>query len=90
MSENNANNQVQKRRLEGVVVSASAEKTIAVKVDTYKMHPKYKKQYVTSKKYQVHDEKGTAKLGDIVLFEECRPMSKTKRWRFIQVVKAGA
>ncbi|MCB9798341.1 30S ribosomal protein S17 [Candidatus Nomurabacteria bacterium] len=91
MTEVQANNPApQKRRFEGTVVSDGAQKTISVKVDTHKMHPKYKKQYVVSRKFPVHDEQGQAKLGDVVLFEECRPMSKTKRWRLIQVVKSAA
>ena len=59
------------------------DKTIVVKVDRVKNHSKYKKQYTVSRNYKVHDEKGTGKVGDIVEFIECRPMSKTKRWRLV-------
>jgi small subunit ribosomal protein S17 len=75
-----------RRQFEGEVVSAGMQKTIRVRVDRVKMHPKYRKQYRTTKAYPVHDEKGVAKPGNRVLFEECRPMSKTKRWRLITVL----
>lgn len=74
------------RRFEGEVVKVSGEKTISVLVKTTKTHPKYKKQYVVSKKYAVHDEKNVANAGDTVVFEECRPLSKNKRWRLVTVV----
>lgn len=77
-----------KRKFEGEVVSDAREKTISVLVKTAKMHPKYKKQYITSKKYAVHDEKGRAKKGDVVSFIECRPISKTKRWTLLSVKEA--
>lgn len=75
-----------KRQLQGVVVNAK-DKTINVEVISIKTLPKYKKQYKSSKKYQVHDEKELAKVGEKVTFEECRPMSKTKRWRIVNIVK---
>ena len=74
------------RRFEGEVISKSGDKTISVRVNTTKMHAKYNKQYVTSKKYAVHDEKNAATVGDRVVVEECRPYSKQKRWRLVQVV----
>lgn len=74
------------RRFEGEVVKVSGEKTISVLVKTTKTHPKYRKQYVVSKKYAVHDQNNTAKEGDTVVFEECRPLSKNKRWRLVKVV----
>jgi len=73
-----------RRQFEGEVVSVGEDKTIHVLVKSIKMHPKYKKQYTTSKKYAVHDEKNEAKLGDKIVFEECRPLSKIKRWRLIK------
>ena len=78
---------VTRRQFEGVVVSASGQKTLQVLVKTVKMHPKYKKQYTTSRKYPVHYEKTGASVGDTVKFQECRPISKTKRWRLLEVVK---
>jgi small subunit ribosomal protein S17 len=81
--------EVKCRQFEGVVVGAKAQKTISVLVETQKMHQKYKKHYAISKKYAVHDEKELAKEGDTVLFEECRPMSKTKRSRIVRVIKTA-
>lgn len=77
---------VHRRRFEGVVMSTKENKTIHVSVDSIKSHPKYHKQYTRSKKYAVHDENGTAQVGDVVLFEECRPLSKTKRWTLVHVI----
>lgn len=75
------------RQFEGEVVSVVENKTIHVLVNSIKMHPKYKKQYSTSKKFAVHDEKNEAKLGDKVVFVECRPISKTKKWRLANISK---
>ncbi len=72
-----------KRTIKGTVVSAKMEKTIVVEVDRMKIHPLYKKRYFLNKKYKVHDEKKEAKVGDKVIFEECRPLSKEKRWRLV-------
>lgn len=72
-----------KRQLTGIIVSNSMTKTIVVRVDRIKTHPKYGKQYTQSKKYHVHDEKETHKVGETVTFVECRPLSKTKRWRVV-------
>lgn len=80
-------NSSNKRQFEGVVVGASASKTISVSVNTKKTHPKYKKQYVVSNKYAVHDEKNEASVGDKVSFGECRPISKTKKYRLLAILK---
>lgn len=77
---------VHHRRFDGTVVRAKTAKTIAVRVEMRVMHPKYRKQYTTSRTYLVHDEKAVAKVGDKVVFEECRPISKMKRWRLISLV----
>tara|TARA_Y100001970_G_C14112315_1_gene791571 strand:- start:391 stop:672 length:282 start_codon:yes stop_codon:yes gene_type:complete len=77
---------VKKRQFTGIVESVSENKTIRVRVKTQKMHKKYKKQYTESSKYAVHDEKEQAVVGNTVLFQECRPLSKTKRWRLISVI----
>ena len=58
------------RSFEGEVTSVKEDKTIHVLVSMKKMHAKYRKQYAVSKKYAVHDEKNSAKLGDVVVFEE--------------------
>lgn len=70
-----------KRELVGTVVSDKMQKTVVIKVDRVKTHPKYGKQFVSSKRYKAHDEKGEYKTGDKVVFVECRPLSKDKRWR---------
>ncbi|MFA5047902.1 MAG: 30S ribosomal protein S17 [Patescibacteria group bacterium] len=74
---------INKRKLTGVVVSDKLAKTIVVRVDSFKMHPIYKKRFKTSKKYKVHDEKKQYKVEDKVEFVECRPLSRDKRWRVI-------
>lgn len=71
----------------GKVVSVSGEKTISVEVVSYKRHPKYGKMYPASKKFHAHDEKGEAGVGDTVRIMETRPISKTKRWRLVEVVE---
>jgi len=76
-----------KRQFKGVVVSDKMDKTIVVRVDRIKMHPLYKKRYKVSRKYKVHDEKNQARIGDKVIFEECRPLSRDKRWRLKGFVK---
>ena len=72
-----------KRNFEGVVVSDKSDKTIVVRVDRTKLHPKYFKRFIVSKKYKVHDPENQFKVGDVVIFEECRPISKDKRWRVV-------
>ncbi len=71
----------------GTVTSNKMEKTITVLVETVKQHPLYKKTIRTSKKYKAHDEANEAKIGDVVRIMECRPLSKDKRWRLIEVVE---
>jgi len=71
------------RKFKGTVVSDKMLKTIVVKVESFKMHPKLKKRYRQDKKYKVHDEKSQYKIDDVVEFVECRPLSKDKRWRVI-------
>jgi small subunit ribosomal protein S17 len=71
------------RKFFGVVVSDKNDKTIVVKVETVKKHPKYHKRYVVSRKYKVHDEANKYHVGDKVSFMECRPLSRDKRWRVI-------
>ena len=76
-----------KRELIGVVVSDKAEKTITVKVETYKKDPIYKKRVKYSKKYTAHDEKNIAKIGDKVRLVATRPLSKTKRYELAEVIE---
>ena len=74
---------------QGIVVSDAMEKTIVVRVDVVKAHPRYKKVVRRSAKFHAHDESGQAKVGDIVRIVETRPLSKTKRWRLAEVVEAA-
>lgn len=76
-----------RRQLKGVVVSHAPEKTIVVRVDRTVLHPKYGKRLTRGERYQVHDEMNAYKTGDLVLFEECRPYSKNKRWRVISRIE---
>lgn len=79
---------IRKERI-GVVVSDKMDKTITVKVDRVMHHPVYNKLMRLATKFKVHDEKNAAKLGDTVRIEETRPISKTKRWRLVEVVKTA-
>lgn len=81
MEEKKELKKINKRTIKGVVVSDKADKTIVVKVSRIKKHPKYGKRYFASRKYKVHDERNQFKTGDQVVFVECRPLSKDKRWR---------
>ena len=69
----------------GTVVSATSDKTISVKTDTYRAHKLYGKRVKYSKKFAVHDEKNEAKVGDKVLIMSTRPISKTKTFRLVEV-----
>ena len=71
----------------GTVVSDKNDKTITVLVTTYKKHPLYSKRVISSKKFRAHDEKNEAKNGDVVRITESRPLSKTKRFRLIEIVE---
>jgi small subunit ribosomal protein S17 len=73
----------------GVVVSAAMDKTIVVRVESIKSHPKYKKVIRRSKKFHAHDEQNEAKVGDVVQIVETRPLSATKRWRLNQVLEVA-
>jgi small subunit ribosomal protein S17 len=77
---------VQKVR-QGVVVSDRADKTITVRIDTARRHRRYEKIVRTSSTLHAHDESNDAHIGDTVIVREARPLSRTKRWRLIEVVK---
>jgi len=74
-------------QLQGVVVSDKMSKTIVVEVETHKRHPKYAKRIKYSNKYYAHDEKGEAKVGDVVTIMGCRPLSALKRFRLVSIDK---
>jgi small subunit ribosomal protein S17 len=77
----------QERR--GVVVSDAMDKTIVVKVDTIRSHPRYKKVIRRSTKFHAHDEQNSAKVGDVVRIVESRPLSATKNWRLVEIVEVA-
>src|SRR3954447_25951422 len=81
--------QGQRKERRGLVVSSSGDKTITVRVDVMMAHPKYKKIMRRSMKLRVHDEANTANVGDTVRVVECRPLSKTKRWRLVEIVEVA-
>jgi small subunit ribosomal protein S17 len=76
-----------KQELVGVVVSNKCDKTITIVVQTYRMHPLYKKRVKYSKKYSAHDEQNQANVGDKVIISETRPISKTKRFSLVEIVE---
>jgi small subunit ribosomal protein S17 len=76
-----------RRVLVGTVVSASADKTISVLVDGYRKHRLYGKRVKQTKKFAAHDEANTAQVGDVVKIVETRPLSKTKRFRLLEVTE---
>ena len=77
---------VQKVR-QGVVVSDKADKTITVRIDTARRHRRYKKIVRTSRTLHAHDERNDAHTGDTVVVREARPLSRTKRWRLVEVLE---
>jgi len=74
----------------GEVISNKMAKTITVRVERRFAHPRYKKVVTGYKKFYAHDEKSEAKVGDRVRIEETRPLSKTKRWRLVEVVRKSS
>jgi small subunit ribosomal protein S17 len=72
---------------QGVVVSSKADKTITVRIDIQRRHRKYQKIVATSTKVHAHDERNDANEGDTVIVRECRPLSRSKRWRLVEVVE---
>ncbi|MDD2435344.1 MAG: 30S ribosomal protein S17 [Bacilli bacterium] len=76
-----------KQQFVGKVVSDASDKTITVLVESHKTDRLYGKRIKYSKKYTAHDEKNEAKVGDTVLIEETRPLSRTKRFRLVKIVE---
>src|SRR5579859_1035089 len=74
----------------GEVIANKMSKTIIVRVERRFPHPKFKKVVTGYKKFYAHDEKSEAKVGDRVRIQETKPLSKTKRWRLVEVVRRGA
>jgi small subunit ribosomal protein S17 len=79
-----------RKERQGKVISNKMAKTIVVQVQRRFPHPTYKKVITAHSKFYAHDEKGEAKVGDVVLIQETRPLSKLKRWRLTQVVERAA
>jgi len=75
------------RKLVGIVVSAKNKDTVVVRVERQLEHPVYKKYIKRASKVHAHDEGNTCKMGDVVEVQECRPLSKLKRWKLVNVVE---
>lgn len=74
----------------GVVVSDKMEKTLVVQIERMVLHPVYRKYVRQRVKYKVHDEQNQGRVGDTVLIEECRPLSRQKRWRLKSITLRAA
>ena len=74
----------------GRVVSNKMDKTIVVAVESLKRHRIYKRTYRQTKRFHAHDEENTCQIGDLVRIEESRPLSKTKHWRLVEIIKRGS
>jgi small subunit ribosomal protein S17 len=77
------------RSLTGVVTNDKADKTIIINVVTRRTHPLYKKQYTFNTKYMAHDDKNEAKVGDMVIITEAKPLSKRKHYMLSKIVERG-
>ena len=75
-----------KKTLQGIVVSDKMQKTVVVEVESMKEHPKYKRRFKIHKKFKAHDEKGEFHVGDNVVIEETRPLSKDKNWTVLRKI----
>lgn len=71
----------------GVVTSSAADKSVVVKVENFVIHPLYHRFVRTSSKFMAHDEENSCNTGDRVLIEECRPLSRRKRWRVRKIIE---
>lgn len=75
-----------KNTLTGTVISNKMDKTVVIQVERKSMHSAFKKVIKRTKKYKVHDEKNQCQIGDFISVCETRPLSKTKRWRLLEVI----
>jgi small subunit ribosomal protein S17 len=78
--------QTKRKVLQGIVVSDKMDKTVTVEINTLVLHKKYKKYVKRRVRYKAHDEKNLCKVGNKVIIEATRPLSKTKRWRVVSIV----
>lgn len=74
----------------GIVISNKMQKTIVVKIEKRYPHPMYSKTLIKTKKYLAHDELEKCNIGDQVLLQECRPLSKKKRWKIIEILSKSS
>lgn len=72
-----------KKQLQGEIISNKMQKTVVVRVESWAYYPKYKKRYKVYKNYKAHNDKKELKLGDKVVIEETRPISKEKKWKVV-------
>lgn len=75
-----------KRQLKGIIISDKMQKTVVVRVEKVKQHPKYKRRYKTHKNYKAHYDGGEYKIGDKVMIEETTPISKDKKWKLVKKI----
>jgi small subunit ribosomal protein S17 len=87
MAENNSEQRPRRKTRVGRVLSDKMDKTVVVGVERRVSHPLYGKQVTRTSKYYAHDEGGSAHAGDVVRIVETRPLSKTKRWRVVEVLE---
>lgn len=80
-------NRSNKKSLIGLVASSKMDKTVVVEVTRRVMHPVYHKYIKQRKRYQAHDDTNDCRQGDRVLIEECRPLSKNKKWRILEILE---
>ncbi len=78
------------KRQSGIVISNKMQKTIVVKVENRYSHPMYSKTLIRTKKYLAHDQLEECNIGDKVLVEECRPLSKRKRWKLVKILSKSS
>ena len=86
MTQDTTSTASQGRSLQGVVISDKMDKSITVQVERKIQHPLYKKYIRRSTKFHAHDENNDCREGDKVVIEQCKPISKTKNWRLVEVV----
>ncbi|MFA5143805.1 MAG: 30S ribosomal protein S17 [Candidatus Omnitrophota bacterium] len=85
-----SNTRANRKERIGIVISDKMDKTITVRIERVAHHQVYKRNVNKATKFKAHDESNTAKTGDTVRIQETRPLSKTKRWRLVEVVKRAA
>src|SRR5437764_13372474 len=90
LTQSTARKKSRRQQKVGRVVSNKMDKTIVVVVETLKKHRIYKRTYKQTKRFHAHDEENVCQIGDLVRIEESRPLSKLKRWRLVEVVKASS